>query len=258
MKLNMKPKTLKFLILGAGLLGFCLRKLLYATGIDGRGLLVANHPCQIALWCLTAAVAAVLLFFGLRLKGSAVYKHCYPVSVSAAVGCLAAAAGIVFTVLPEFGDSSSVLEIFVWVLGLGAALAFVVIGVCRVARAKPYFLLHALICLYLSLRLVTKYQQWSADPQAQDYCFYLTAYIALMLTAYHQAAFDAAMGKHHLLWIFSLGSVYLSCTSLAGTQDTALLAGAALWAFTNLTNLNPRRQRQRPALHPDAEQTPEE
>lgn len=258
MKLNMKPDILKLTILGAGTLGASLRTLLYAYGIDGRGLLVPNHWSLIALWFLSAAAAVILLFFGLRLTGSTVYKHCYPASLGATVGCLAAAAGIVYTILPEFGDFSSVLDILVWVLGCGAALAFVVIGICRFMRAKPYFLLHAVICVYLALRLVTKYRLWSADPQVLDYCFYLTAYVALMLTAYHHAAFDAAMGNHRLLWIFSLAGVYLSCVSLVTKQDAALLGGCALWAFTNLTDLRPRKRRQRPTMDLDTQNVPEE
>ena len=96
--------------------------------------------------------------------------------------------------------------------------------------------------------MVSRYQMWSSDPQLQDYCFYLTAYVALMLTAYHHAAFDAGMGSHKLLWFFSLAAMYLCCLSLKGNADTVLLLGCGVWAFTNLTHLTVRPRRQRPAL----------
>ena len=248
MKFNLKSNILKLAILGASALGFFLRKMLYATGIDGRGLIVSDHWSLVALLCLTGAVGAALLLSCLRLKGSDVYEDCYPVSFAGFAGCLAAAAGTAYTVWPEFGRFSSPLDILIWVIGMVSVICFVVIGICRLIRRKPYFLLHAAICLYLALRLVTKYRLWSSDPQVLDYCFYLTAFVALMLTAYHHAAFDAGMGKHRPLWVCALASVYLSCVSLVTKQDAALLAGCALWALTNLTNLNSRKRRVRPAM----------
>lgn len=252
MKFNLKSNILKLLILGAGAAGFLLRKILYSTGIDGRGLIVSNHWSLILLLCLTGAAAAVVLLSCLHLKGPDVYKDCYPVSFAGFIGCLAAAAGVAYTVWPEFGQFLTVLDILIWVIGIAAAVSFAAIGICRLTRRKPYFLLHAAICLYLALRLVTRYRLWSSDPQVLDYCFYMTAYVSLMLTAYHHAAFDADMGKHRGLWLCSLAGVYLSCVSLVTRQDAALLAGCALWAFTNLTNLNSRKRRLRPSMQADA------
>lgn len=250
MQSNLKPQLLKFLIPAAGLLGFGLRKILYTTGIDGRGLLVRNHPAAIALWILTAAVAVVLLLFCLRLQGPELYKQSYPASFGGCIGCFAAAAGIVLTMWPEFARFPSPVDIVSRALGLAAAVAFLCVGICRLLRLKPYFLLQAVICIYLTLRMITRYRALSSEPQLMDYCFYLTAYVALMLASYHHAAFDASMGSHRALWIFSLGAVYLGCVSLSGAQDLPLFAGCALWALTNLTDLNPRKYRRRAAMEP--------
>ena len=43
MRVCTKPNQLKFTILAAGVLGLVLRTILYATGIDGRGLLETGH-----------------------------------------------------------------------------------------------------------------------------------------------------------------------------------------------------------------------
>lgn len=254
MKLTFNTDRLKYLILGAGGLGLILRILLYATGIDGRGLLVADHWAHIALWIVTIAVAAAVFLLTRFLGGPTDYKAAYPVSFPAAVGAFAAMLGIAVTTGQEFAEFSSRLNLIVWVLGLCSVAAMGYIGICRLTGRKPYPLPHALLCLYFALRMVSQYQQWSADPQLQDYCFFLGAYVALMLTAYHHAAFDADMGSHKQLWLFSLASVYLCCLSLKGNMDLLLLAGCGIWAFTNLTS---RTIFQRPAPKADAS-TPEE
>jgi len=255
-KVNIKPKQLKYVILMAGAAGLILRTLLYAVGIDGRGLLTENHPVSIALGVLTAASAAVLLFFGLGISGSKEYNNAHPASSGAAMGCFALMAGLAMTAVREFGEFSVLLHLIIWVLGIVSTVAMGYVGVCRLTGKKPYFLLHAVLCIYFALRMVSRYRIWSSDPQLQDYCFYLCAYVALMLTAYHQAAFDADMGKHRALWIFSLAATYLCCLSLKGTQDIWLLLGSGIWAFTNLTNLSRRRRRVRPALNLEAQDDP--
>ena len=253
MKLNMKPAVLKYAISGAGILCLGLRAALYATGIDGRGLLTENHPLSILLWCLTAAAAAALLLFGRSITGSGDYADAYPVSFAAFLGCIAAAAGLILSGIRSFGDFTTVLDILMWVLGMGSAAALLCIGICRLVRAKPYFLMHTIVCLYFALRLVSQYRLRSADPQLQDYFFYLMAHLALMLVAYHHAAFDAGMGNHRALWITGLSGVYLCCSALYNCEDPLLLGGCALWCFTGLTNLTVRKRRIRPALNTDGD-----
>ena len=255
MKSNLKPKHLKFLIVGCGVLGFALRFLLFTTGMDGRGLLVKNHPAAVALWVLTVAVGTVLLFFGRRIEGPAGYADAYPVSFAAFLGCFAAVGGLAVTGVQHFGDFTAPLDVFIWVLTFAAAACLACVGVCRLLRLKPYFLLHVVVCVYFALRLVTLYRRWSFDPCLQDYFFYLGAHLLLMLTAYHHAAFDAAMGSHRTLWFCSLAGLYLCCAALYGCEDPLLMAGCALWCFTGLTNLTVKERRVRPALKLDADET---
>lgn len=236
MKRTIKPNSLKYLILGAGGLGLALRVALYATGIDGRGLLEAGHWAHIALWTLTVVTTGIILLSAVRFEDPSEHASCYPVSFAGAIGAFAAMAGIGLTTLREFSEFSSRLHLIVWVLGLASTAAMGLIGVCRLRGKTPHFLLHTAICIYFALRVVSQYQRWSSDPQLQDYCFYLIAYVALMLTAYHHAAFDTDLGHHKHLWFFSLSAVYLCCVSLSGNMDTVLLFGCGLWAFTNLTN----------------------
>lgn len=257
MKVSVKPQLLKYLVLGAGGLGLILRVILYATGTDEKGLLVTGHWANVALWILTFAVAAVIILFTRTITGPEQYPDSHPVSFSGALGCFAALLGILITTISEFAEFSSTIHLVVWILGLCAAVSMGIIGFCRLTGGKPLFLFHAVVCLYFALRMVSQYQLWSSDPQLLDYCFYLCAYVGLMLTTYHQASFDSDMGRHRALWTLTLITVYLCCLSLKGNQDTLIMLTGGIWAFTNLTSLTVRPRRQRPTLNLD-DSTPEE
>ena len=153
------------------------------------------------------------------------------------VSAFAALVGIAFTTGREFAEFSSRMHLIVWLLGICAMAAMGRIGLCRLTGKKPHFLLSAVFCIYCALRMVSRYQLWSSDPQLQDYFFYLGAYMALMLAAYHHAALDEGAGRHRSLWFFSLMAVYLCNLSLRGGMDTLLLLGCGAWAFTNLPRL---------------------
>lgn len=235
MKLTLKPGLLKYLILAAGGLGLLLRHILYLTGIDGRSLLVEGHWASVVLCGLTFAVVVVVFFSTRSLNGSTDHNAAYPISPLGALGAFCAMLGIGITTIREFAEFSTRLHLLIWVLGLCSTVSLGCVGYFRLTGGKPYPLLHVLPCIYFALRMISRYQLWSSDPQLQDYCFYLSAYVALMLTAYHHAAFDADMGAHRPLWRFSLASVYLCALSLYGNMDTFLMLGCGIWVFTNLT-----------------------
>ena len=125
--------------------------------------------------------------------------------------------------------------------------------ICRMTGAKPPFPCHAALCVYFALRMVYQYRRWSSDPQLQDYCFTLFALMALMLSAYQQAAFDAGIGSHRALWFLSLAAVFLCCPAMYGSRDWVLLLTCGVWAFTNLTVLSGKTRRRRPAMKLDEE-----
>ena len=256
MKFSVKPQLLKFLVLGMGGLGLALRILLYATGMDEKGLLAEGHWASTGIWLLTAAAALTIVLFTRPIEGPVDHRDCYPVSIAGGLGALAAAAAILIASISEIGSVFMPVQRAVCIFGFVTAAALVIIGLCRLTGAKAHFLLYGAVCLYFALRMVSQYQIWSSDPQLMDYCFYLTAYVALMLTAYHHAAFGADMGNHRMLWLFSLVAVYLCCLSLKGTRDTLLMLTCGIWAFTNLTSLTLRARRQRPQLI--LEEEPEE
>ncbi len=248
MKMILKPQQLKTLILGMGALGFLLRVLLYTTGMDEKGLLITSHWSAIALWILTAAAGAALVLLTRPIRGPQRYADAYPVSTPGAIGCFAAGAAFLISSIGSISECFTTLDTAVMVLGFVSTAAMVAVGLCRLLGAKPFFLFHGVVCLYLALRMVGQYQHWSSDPELLDYCFYMGANVALMLTCYHLAAFDAGMGNHRTLWLSGLATVFLCCLSLIGGREPLFTALCGGWIFTNLTNLTARPRRRRPTL----------
>lgn len=253
MKPNKTSKLLKYITLGAAAAGCALRFAHYALGTDGRGLLVRNHWTVYGLWVLCLGFCAALLILRGSITGSRRFDHARFTPIPAAAGSLALGAALLITAFRNFGGFLLSADFLIWVLGPCAGLGLIAAGICRLSGKKPYFLMHALLCLYMALRMVSMYRQWSADPQLQDYGFYITAHAAVMLTAYQHAAFDAAMGSHRNLWVCSLASVFLSCTALPHCEEWILMAACALWAFCNLTVLPVRGRRVRGVPQQEAE-----
>lgn len=233
MDLNRKTRSLKYWTLAAGFLGCMLYIIIFTAGLDRRGLPAATHWSHIGLWCLTALLTILVFFASRSFSAAADYQSAYPSSIFSAAGCLAAAAGFFAfgTPMPMAGALRSVDLI----LRLAAGAALCILAYCRYAGQKPFFLLHSLVCLSLAFRMVNLYRFWSADPQLTQYFFYLAAYLALMLTGYHLAAFDVGCGSHRKLWFFGLTAVYLCIVSQSGPGGQFFLLGCALWVLTNLS-----------------------
>lgn len=254
MKFSVKPQLLKCITLAAGGVGLALRAILYATGTDEKGLLMAGHWAGISLTVLTLAVVAGLFVLTRPIKGPEEYPDAFPVSIWGGAGALAAGLCTLISAVTGFSAVTDTIGLLVQILGLIAGAGLILTGLCRSLGAKPNFLLHTALCLYFAVRMVSQYRSWSSDPQLMDYCFYLCAFVCLMLTAYQFAAFDAGFGSHRSLWFTGLLGVYFCCLSLSGPQDVIFILACGIWAFTNLTSLSGRPRRKRPTLQLDQEE----
>lgn len=253
MKISVKPAILKYLVLAAGGLGLVLRALLYALTTDEQGLLARNHPLAILLSALTIVVLAGVFLLSRSITGPERYSDCFQPSLPGGIGCMLAAVGILITTISEMGSASDSVDLVVRVMAFAAIGALIVAGLSRLMGSRASFLFYVALCLYFCVRMVSQYRHWSSNPQLQDYCFHLLACVGLMLTAYHHAAFGADMSSHRNLWFYALATVYLCCVSLAGPEHQLFYLGTGIWAFTSLSNLTPKKRRQRPNLNLEEE-----
>ena len=116
MKFSVKPQLLKFLVLGMGGLGLALRILLYATGMDEKGLLVEGHWARTGIWLLTAVAALTIVLFTRPIEGPVDHRDCYPVSIAGGLGALAIVKGLNIRKMDVMYSASILLVVLVQII----------------------------------------------------------------------------------------------------------------------------------------------
>jgi len=218
---------------------WALRRELYAVAVDEKNLLVANHPLELALWAVVLAGTALIGLTVRKLDGSCVYEDNFQPSALAGLGHFLMAYAIGMMVLLNDFQGSDRIALIQRVLGIVAVPGLLWGGISRMRGKKPFFLIHGVLCLFLLLNIISRYQSWSGNPQLQDYVFELLAAVALILFSYHCAAFEAGIGKRRGLLAAGLLAVLLCGGALADAENPGLYAGGAVLAMTNLCRLDP-------------------
>lgn len=237
MKRDYGSVKLSGMMLILGIAALVLRKMLYAQAVDARGLLLQNHPLEIALAALTAAALTVLVLAVRKQKGSGNFADCYVADLPAAFGNVAAGAGIAITVLTGAPGMGGYLESAWRILGLAAPVCFCVAAFARMWGKTPFFLLHVVGCLFFVVHIVSRYQLWSGNPQMQDYVFSLLGAMTLMFFGFYTAALEAGCGSRRMSLGMGLAAVYLCLAELARSSCPALYLGGACWVLTELCSM---------------------
>jgi len=214
-----------------GALGFVLRLWLLATGTDHKGLIVEGHIAGTLVFVLTALVLGVLfLWLRIPLKKRS-YERLFPASLTSAIGCWVAAAGILVTDLGELGASPDRFAMLSVLLSLIAVASLAFLGFCRLRGQHPHPMLHGVITVYLMIHLVSMYRAWSSETQLHAYFFQMLAAVFLMLAVYHRATVDAGFGKLNTWLFFHLGAVFFSLIAICG-QTPLLYLTVCIWLVT--------------------------
>ena len=234
MKAKSGSAMLPALMLIFGIAALMLRKALYAAATDVKGLLLRWHPLERALTALTFG-AMLLIVLAVRKKEPCENTEAQPLqNLLAAVGNLAAGAGILVTMLTSEMMPGSTLTAAWKILGLAAPACLLLAGITRVLGKRPFFLLHVAVCLFFLVHIVTRYQLWSSNPQMQDYVFALLGAMALMFFGYYEASREAGCGNPRLKLGMGLAAVYLCLAELARSSCPALYLGGILWVLSQL------------------------
>lgn len=236
--MKFSKSALPALVSGMGLLACLLRSGLYFFGTDEKGLLVAGHPLEIALWLLTAAAAVLVMLQIRKLGGNHPYAANFPAGIFSGIGCFVFAAGIFLTVVNQL-YAYSTLESLRNILCLLAVPALAVVAVCRKLGKRPFFGFHAIICLALTLHTISCYRIWCSHPQLQDAFFPLMGCLLLMLFSYQQTAFDVDMGSRRIQLGAGLLAAFACFAAIPESQTPLLYLTGGIWTLTNLCALTP-------------------
>ena len=254
---NPKIKALPFLTAGLGIVTLILRTGLYLLGTDAKGLLIPGHPLDLLTWVVSAAAAVLVLLSVRNLDGSPKYAHNFSPSSPAAIGAFVLAGGIAVSVISGW-NAWTRLEMIRNIFGALAVPALIGSGLSRFQGKRPFFLLHAVVCLYLMLYAVSHYQVWSSRPQLQNYFFAMAGCLLLTLFAYYQTAFDVGFGKRRMQLGTGLLAAFFCTGAAAGLEDILLYLGGAAWALTNLCSLTPVRRRRPNPITESKKEEPDE
>lgn len=231
MKHPVRYAALTMLALGG--VGLVLRRLLYSMALDEKHLLPLNHPLETLLWVLTAAAAAAVVVFCLRMDKNLTLRS--GGGLEQAAGHLMMGLGIVLTLIWNLPKMEGGLG-FAWeVLGKLAPVMLAAAGIASIRGKQPRFYLYYLpVCLFLMVHMVNQYRTWSAEPQPQAYVFALLGCVGLTLFSYYCTAFDVAMGNSRMYVGAGLASLYLCTVNLARTEYPLLYLGGIAWVATDL------------------------
>lgn len=239
----MKPNHSPYLVLALGGVGLLLQVWLLSTVDKKTGLLASGHPAATLLLLLTLLVLLLLLLTGKRLgKGNPRYDRLFPASQLGAVGSLTGAAGIFLDAVVTLMGGNGILDSLTGLFGILAAICLVVLSKYRRKGQKSSFLLRGVVCVYLLMRLVCRYRDWSAEPQMHLYIYPLLAQVFLTLATFHRTCFDVGMGKRRQYVFFNLGAVFFCCLSIPNGGWLIYLT-TGFWMFTELCTLRPLRRR---------------
>ena len=236
MKRNVSRLPIAIAAMGAA--ACILRFALYRMGTDEKGLLIPGHPLSIGLWLLFATAVVLVTGAVWRETGSRPYAENFPKASAAWLGCLAFAAGFGVTTALEL-SAFTLLERLQGISGLLAAPALIAIAVCRKLGKRPFFALHLLVCVALTLFTVNHYRTWSSFPQLQDSFFPMMGCLLLMLFAYYQTAFDVDIGSRRMQLGTGLLAAFCCFAAIAGTGAWGLYLTGGIWTLTNLCTLTP-------------------
>lgn len=240
--MKFKTKYLPILTLICGLIGFGLRLWLFGTGVDEKGLLVAAHPANALTFILTGIVLAVIFLAVRKLRRIRSHKKLYPASVTALLGCIPAAIGILLTAWLELQLKQDLITAITLVLAVLAAVSLILLGIGRKKGLRPNFLMQAILTVYLMFHLVSQYRFWSSEPQLQVYCFQLLASVCLMLCVFHGTILDTQVGSRRWFVFFNQAALFFCCMSLVGDSWGFYLA-MGLFCATNLCSLQDKAYR---------------
>lgn len=236
---NLSRKLYPLLGLALGLVGAGCRFLLYALGMDEKGLLVPGHPAAVLLWVVTAAavLAAVLAAMTFREDNKAPDETCR--SIPEALGTAVMALGVLSTLLlPENNGIATLLRLH-RILSVLAFFCLLAAAVFRLMGKPVPFGCYAGAAVFFFVHVVTRYRAWSGNPQMADYLHALGAGLCLSLVSYYETALVVGLGGRRQRFALGILGIFCCVAAAARGEYPALHLCGAVWILSVLLTVRP-------------------
>lgn len=236
---NLSRKLYPLLGLALGLVGAGCRFLLYALGMDEKGLLVPGHPAAVLLWVVTAAavLAAVLAAMTFREDNKAPDETCR--SIPEALGTAVMALGVLSTlILPENNGIATLLRLH-RILSVLAFFCLLAAAMFRLMGKPVPFGCYAGAAVFFFVHVVTRYRAWSGNPQMADYLHALGAGLCLSLVSYYETALVVGLGGRRQRFALGILGIFCCVAAAARGEYPALHLCGAVWILSVLLTVRP-------------------
>lgn len=236
---NLTRKLYPLLGLALGLVGAGCRFLLYALGMDEKGLLVPGHPAAIALWVVTAAavLTAVLAAMTFREDNKAPDETCR--SIPEALGTAVMALGVLSTLLLTENNGIATLLRLHRILSVLAFFCLLAAAVFRLMGKPVPFGCYAGAAVFFFVHVVTRYRAWSGNPQMADYLHALGAGLCLSLVSYYETALVVGLGGRRQRFALGILGIFCCVAAAARGEYPALHLCGAVWILSVLLTVRP-------------------
>ncbi len=241
MKRLTKSHILATFVFGVGLICWYLQLWFYHTGIDARGLLVANHPAVFMMLLLCIGAIAGVIVYIRDVVGPIPYKNLFPKSWFSFACTMLGAAGILITDISEILAKQDAITILSAIFGVLAAACLVIAGLLRILRMRPRYWLHGIVTIYLMVHLICQYRNWNSEPQLLRYGFQLLASVSLMFSAYYRTMLDSGNPCRKPYLFFACSAILLCCLSL-NDQSPLFYLSMGILMLGNLCSTDPSKQ----------------
>lgn len=199
------PAPVLGLALGAGILGFILRKIMLPA-YDGAA--------YVLLWILTLAALGGLGWLAFHIGTRSSAEENFPASKEAGIALLAAAVLIFARSLSGFLAGGDWLGLLTDLLGMLSAFGLGIQAIQRFS-GKCYSQIYLVVTAYAAFYLITNFRVWCISPLLGSYCFLLLACVASMLAVFYLSGFSLGQGQRRQSVFCSMAAVFLCMVSLA-------------------------------------------
>lgn len=214
MKQLKKPSVSAAIFALGGIAALLLRLWLLKTGVDGRGLLVTGHLGYILSYVLCLGMPiAFLLLMGKDKRN----LHFAPTPLSS-IGFFVQAVGFAIAAWTLLSYTTLVMRTATGILGIAAALCNLVAGIYAIKGFRTHPLFFCPGALFFACFLFCRYQQWSAEPELQQYVFQLAAAVVSMFALYQRSALGVNGGSSKLYLLWSRSAILLCLAAIPGSQ----------------------------------------
>lgn len=214
------------------------------VAVDGFGLPLSGQPSTLILILFSLLMVVPAFLFGRSSVVPDGKRHVMTFTGSGFAVSLVGAVLLFVGAMLSAGEcllfGGSTASLLMCMLGIVSAVCLMVVAYVRRSGKGSYPVAHLIPIVYLILKLILNFKDWSTDPVVLDYCFIFFALVFTLLAVYHGVGFLFDAGKPRRVFFHSFMAIYFCALAtvealVEGSLSTAVnYMGFLLWLWPSL------------------------